>query len=59
MNKFFGMIIGILTAIYGIVILICSIADVNLPKPIMVILAIACIINAVLIIVNYKKIKNK
>ena len=59
MNKIFEILIGILTMIYGIVILVCSIADVQLPKPVLLILAIACIINAILIIINYKKLKEK
>lgn len=59
MNKIFNIVIAILTMIYGIVILVSSIADIQLPKPVLLILAIACIINAILIIINYKKLKDK
>ena len=58
MNKILGIITGVLGIVIGIIILYCGIADKRIPQPLAIILAIVCIINAVLIIVNYKKIKN-
>ena len=58
MNKILGIISGLLGIIIGVILLYCGIADRSIPKPLAIILAIVCIVNAVLIIVNYKKTKN-
>ncbi|MCR5204235.1 MAG: hypothetical protein K6E47_04210 [Lachnospiraceae bacterium] len=58
MNKILGIITGILGIIIGIILMYCGIADKRVPQPLAIILAIVCIINAVLIIINYKKKRN-
>ena len=58
MNKLLGIITGLLGIIIGVVLLFYGIADKSIPKPLAIILAVVCILNAILIILNYKKNRN-
>lgn len=53
--KITGLISGICGLLISIAMIICGFADVALPKPVWVVFAVVCLINAVLIIVNFKK----
>jgi len=54
-KKNIGIISGIIGIVIGLAIVICSLADVDLPKPVWLIFAIACMLNAVLITLNYRR----
>ena len=58
MNKILGVITGFLGIIIGVILLYYGIADKSIPKPLAIILAVVCILNAVMIILNYKKNRN-
>ena len=58
MNKILGIISGLIGIIIGVILLYCGIADKRISKPLAIILAVVCILNAVLIIINYKKKRN-
>ncbi len=57
MNKFkiVGLISGIIGLLISVAMIICGFAEIALPKPVWVVFAVVCLINAVLIIVNAKK----
>ena len=58
MNKIIGIITGLLGIAIGIVLLYYGISDKDVPKSLAIILAIVCILNAAMIIINYKKKRN-
>ena len=57
MNKFklIGLISGMIGLLTGVAMIICGFADIPLPKPVWILFAVDCLLNAVLIIVNAKK----
>ncbi|MCR4793844.1 MULTISPECIES: hypothetical protein [Ruminococcus] len=57
MKKILGITAGILGIIIGIAIIVCAVADVTIPKPVFILLAVTAITNAALITVNYIKKK--
>lgn len=58
LNKIIGIIAGISGILLGITILIVSIMDIDVPKPIWAIFSVVCFINAIGNIINYKEGKN-
>ncbi len=57
MNKYklIGIISGICGLLTGIAMIIFGFADIAVPKPIWLLFAVDCLLNVVLIIVNFKK----
>lgn len=58
-EKIVGLITGVCSIIIGASLLIAALTDMTIPKPLVAIFSIACLINAILILRNYRKNKNK
>ncbi len=52
-----GMITGMGGMLPGIVMLIAALAEITLPRPVIAAFAAVCLLNAALILINYRKKK--
>lgn len=53
--KVIGLISGIFAFLISIALIVCGFMEFALPKPVMIVFAVVCIANAVLVALNAKK----